>query len=214
MFIDRIDINVKEFFNKLESEGLVEYNYWNKDKDIATILDSFSGAYLYQLVKGGEGLEKTEKYIDQRIESDWKEYKNFINYLRKDIRQLMDVFGEKIENTELVNEKILSVKLYVRENFQILDSNGNRVYDSNKVNDYIKRKKDEERKQLLEQKNNLEQQKAESVNQDNGMTRKLVPNTTPQNSTNKNGFTNVLILSIITSGFVVLVALLTSLFIK
>lgn len=50
--------------------------------------------------------------------------------------------------------------------------------------------------------------------QDKQKVKKLVPNRTPQNSTNKNGFTNVLILSIITSGFVVLVALLTSLFIK
>lgn len=74
----------------------------------------------------------------------------------------------------------------------------------------LQQKRDVERKQLMEQKSQMKSMKNNEVNNmDKPMVRKLVPNTQ-----NKNGFTNVLLLSLITSGFVILVALLTTLFIK
>lgn len=72
----------------------------------------------------------------------------------------------------------------------------------------------EKRKQLIQQKLNLEQQNSEDLSQEKGPTRKLIPNNQIQNNENKNGFTNILLLSLVTSGFILLVAILTSLFIK
>ncbi len=78
----------------------------------------------------------------------------------------------------------------------------------------------ERKKQLMEQKNQIESIKNNEVNNtqqnnmDKPMMRKLTPNKPTQNSGYKNGFTNILLLSLITSGFIMLVALLTFLIIK
>lgn len=84
----------------------------------------------------------------------------------------------------------------------------------------LQQKRDVERKQLIEQKSQIETIKNNEVNNtqqnniDKPMVRKLTQNNPTQSNQSKNGFTNILMLSLITSAVVVLVATLTYFFIK
>ena len=126
----------------------------------------------------------------------------------------------KNKTQAIIDIRNIGEKLYPEKRDNINDIIDNYEYTEkqNAINEerksLLQQKRNVEKQLLLDQKQNIEQQKADGINRDNGMKRKLVPNRTPQNTENKNGFTNVLLLSLITSGFVILVALLTSLFIK
>lgn len=172
---------------------------------IRTLIEHYSPQYV-------KAIERTRLEVDKLIVKEKEKYKlehgrpiSITDDNEDFLKVLISKFLKRYQNKEYIDEIITNS---VKEE----DEKQNGIEKERQS--LLEQKRKIVRQQLLEQKNNLGQQKAESINQDNGMTRKLVPNTTPQNSTNKNGFTNVLILSIITSGFVVLVALLTSLFIK
>lgn len=80
--IDKIEVNIKEFFQNLEKQGLVEYSKYEKSKDWKTVIDLLGNNYPFGL---GTERANNQEAFDQRytdyISTNFPDNLNFQNIL-------------------------------------------------------------------------------------------------------------------------------------
>ena len=113
--LDKIEINIKDFFKNLEKDGLVEYDKYDKTKDFKTIVDLCGQNYAFGLgTKQGKNLDSFDKMYDEFISNNFPEQLIFSKSLRNEIKNIMNTsyrqLNENLSESEEINYKLKQVK--------------------------------------------------------------------------------------------------------
>ena len=88
--IGKIHVNVKQFFENLEKEGLVEYSRYNKTKDWQTVIDLLGQNYPFGLgTDRGKNIEEFDSMYDDFIGTNFPEQLKFSKVFRSFIKETM-----------------------------------------------------------------------------------------------------------------------------
>lgn len=115
--IDRVQLNVRELFTYLESIDAVVYDPYRPEKDWDTITGLLGQNYAYSL--GTEKREQLDQIYDEFFGARYPEYLLFSQYLRGDIKEMMDhpTSSNDFTSENTRNQKLKEVKQFV-ERFQ------------------------------------------------------------------------------------------------
>lgn len=114
--IDKIQINVKHFFEILEKEGLVEYDKYDKFKNWKTIIDMLGQNYPFGLsTERGKNIEEFDLMYDEFIENNFPEQLEFSKQFRKFAKEVMAT-NYKLENPNMTAEEEINYKLKIIKN--------------------------------------------------------------------------------------------------
>lgn len=114
--IDKIQINVKHFFEILEKEGLVEYDKYDKSKNWKTIIDMLGQNYPFGLsTERGKNIEEFDLMYDEFIENNFPEQLEFSKQFREFAKEVMAT-NYKLENPNMTAEEEINYKLKIIKN--------------------------------------------------------------------------------------------------
>lgn len=114
--IDKIQVNVKHFFEILEKEGLVEYDKYDKSKNWKTIIDMLGQNYPFGLgTEQGKNIEEFDLMYDEFIENNFPEQLEFSKQFRKFAKEVMAT-NYKLENPYMTAEEEINYKLKIIKN--------------------------------------------------------------------------------------------------
>ena len=114
--IDKIQVNVKHFFEILEKEGLVEYDKYDKSKDWKTIIDMLGQNYPFGLsTERGKNIEEFDLMYDEFIENNFPEQLEFSKQFREFAKEVMTT-NYKLENPNMTAEEEINYKLKTIKN--------------------------------------------------------------------------------------------------
>lgn len=109
--IDKIQVNVKHFFEILEKEGLVEYDKYDKSKNWKTIIDMLGQNYPFGLgTDRGKNIDEFDLMYDEFIEKNFPEQLEFSKQFRNFIKDIMAT-DYKLENPIMTSEEEANYKL-------------------------------------------------------------------------------------------------------
>ena len=142
--IDKIEVNIKEFFQNLEKQGLVEYSKYEKSKDWKTVIDLLGNNYPFGL---GTERANNQETFDQRytdyISTNFPEQFEFSKHFRDFVKKVMSAdYNSKNPNrsTEEMNAKLKYIR-NTANSFLIAhrEENGKLKWevDLNKINDFL-----------------------------------------------------------------------------
>lgn len=212
--IDKYDVNVQQLFQQLENEGLVSYNKWSSKKDKYTILDVFSKNYLFQISKGEEAERQVDEYADNFTNEHWQNHKEFVNYLRNDVKKIMKTEKKEDElsltDNDFISKRISDTQIFIKNTFMSKNDNNKDVYDSSKIHMYLSNKINENISKIEQQKQQLlEEKRKVTVNEEKTLDmekQKVFVKTNP--NVKYNGYIDSLILATITgfaSGIILMI---------
>lgn len=205
--IDKYDVNIKQVFQELEKRDLVTYNKWSPKKDKYTILDVFGKSYLFQISKGEEYEKRIDEYADNFTNEHWKNDKDFVNYLRNDVKKIMksgktnDEFN--LSENDFISKRISDTQKFIKDTFMNKGDKEKYFYDSTKIESYLLNKKEQQKEQLLEEKRKLTETEEKTLNMEE---QKVFVKTNP--NLKLSGYVDSLILAAITgfaSGIILMV---------
>ena len=142
---DKIQVNVKHFFETLEKQGLVDYDGYYKEKDWKTVIDMLGQNYSFGLgTDRGQNIPKFDSMYDDFIGTNFPEQLNFSKQFREFIKGVMAT-DYKLENPNMTLEEENNYKLrYIKntaDSFLLAnrDENGkvNWSVDMNKINEFM-----------------------------------------------------------------------------
>ena len=142
---DKIQVNVKHFFETLEKQGLVDYDRYYKEKDWKTVIDMLGQNYSFGLgTDRGQNIPKFDSMYDDFIGTNFPEQLNFSKQFREFIKGVMAT-DYKLENPNMTLEEENNYKLrYIKntaDSFLLAnkDENGkvNWSVDMNKINEFM-----------------------------------------------------------------------------
>ncbi len=114
--IDKIQVNVKHFFEILEKEGLVEYDKYDKSKNWKTIIDMLGQNYPFGLsTERGKNIEEFDLMYDEFIENNFPEQLEFSKQFREFAKEVMAT-NYKLENPNMTAEEEINYKLKIIKN--------------------------------------------------------------------------------------------------
>ena len=114
--IDKIQVNVKHFFEILEKEGLVEYDKYDKSKDWKTIIDMLGQNYPFGLsTERGKNIEEFDLMYDEFMENNFPEQLEFSKQFREFAKEVMTT-NYKLENPNMTAEEEINYKLKTIKN--------------------------------------------------------------------------------------------------
>lgn len=109
--LDVIEVNIKDLFNYLEQEGLVEYSKYDKSKDLETIINMFSLNYPYGLTtERGKDISKYDEEYDNFIKTHFPDQFELSIIIRLLIKKIMNEDYIK-DNPGMSKEQELGIKL-------------------------------------------------------------------------------------------------------
>lgn len=80
--IDRIEVNIKHFFENLEKQRLVEYDKYDNSKDWKTVIDMLGQNYPFGLgTDRGKNIDEFDLMYDEFIEKIFQNNWNFLSNL-------------------------------------------------------------------------------------------------------------------------------------
>lgn len=143
--IDRIQINVKHFFESLEKQGLVEYDRYDQSKDWKTVIDMLGQNYPFGLgTDKGHDIEKFDLMYDEFIGTNFPLQLKFSKHFRDFVKKVMAT-DYKLDNPRMTledenNSKLKYIK-NVADSFLIVktDENGKIIWHVNidKINTFM-----------------------------------------------------------------------------
>lgn len=111
--IDRIQINVRHFFESLEKQGLVDYDRYDKGKDWKTVIDMLGQNYPFSLsTDRGKNIDEFDSMYDEFIGTNFPEQFEFAKQFRDFVKDVMKT-NYKLENLRMTDEEIINNKLRV-----------------------------------------------------------------------------------------------------
>ena len=114
--IDKIQVNVKHFFEILEKEGLVEYDKYDKSKNWKTIIDMLGQNYPFGLgTDRGKNIDEFDLMYDEFIENNFPEQLEFSKQFREFAKEVMAT-NYKLENPNMTAEEEINYKLKIIKN--------------------------------------------------------------------------------------------------
>lgn len=143
--IDKIQINVKHFFENLEKQGLVEYDRYDKPKDWKTVIDMLGQNYPFGLgTDRGKNMQEYDLMYDEFIKTNFPLQLEFSKQFREFVKRIMAT-DYKLENLGMTLEDENNYKLkYIKDiadSFLIAkrDKNGkiNWDVDIDKINAFM-----------------------------------------------------------------------------
>ncbi len=143
--LDKIKVNIKEFFKDLEKNNLVEYSYYDKSKDWKTIIDLLGQNYPFGLeTERAKDIEKYDTLYDNFIMKNFKEQFAFSKKFREFAKKIMDP-KFKLNDTSNKNKSDAKIK-YIKETADSFllakkDEKGNVIYNINqkKLDEFLKK---------------------------------------------------------------------------
>ncbi len=109
--IDKIQVNIKHFFETLEKDGLVEYDRYDKSKDWETVIDLLSQNYPFGLgTEKGKNIKDFDLMYDELIKTNFPEQFEFSLQFRKFIKKVM-AQDYKLDNSNIPLEEENNYKL-------------------------------------------------------------------------------------------------------
>ncbi len=139
--IDRIHINIKQFFDSLEKRGLVEYSRYDHSKDWETVLDMISRNYSFGLgTTRAKDLEAFDSKYDEFINKYFPEQLAFSKKLRAIVKEVM-AKDYKQDNPEMSideedNYKLRYIISFANSFLSTIDDNTICV-DMHKITDFL-----------------------------------------------------------------------------
>ena len=113
---DKIQVNVKHFFESLEEQGLVEYDRYDKSKDWKTVIDMLGQNYPFGLGTGrGKNIEEFDLIYDEFIGNNFPEQLEFSKQFREFTKGVMAT-DYKLGNPNMTAEEESNYKLRVIKN--------------------------------------------------------------------------------------------------
>lgn len=112
----KIHVNVKQFFDDLEKEGLVEYSRYDKSKDWQTVINMLGQNYPFGLgTDRGKNIEEFDSMYDEFISTNFPEQLEFSKAFRSFIKEIM-AKDYKIDNPGMSLEEEYNYKLkYIKQ---------------------------------------------------------------------------------------------------
>lgn len=108
---DKIEINVKHFFENLEKQELVEYDKYDNSKDWKTVIDMLGQNYPFGLnTDRGKNIDEFDLMYDEFIEKNFPEQLEFSKQFRNFIKDIMAT-DYKLENPSMTSEEEANYKL-------------------------------------------------------------------------------------------------------
>lgn len=108
---DKIQVNVKHFFESLERQGLVEYDIYDKSKDWKTVIDMLGQNYPFGLgTDRGKNIQEFDSMYDEFIETNFPEQLEFSKQFREFTKSVMAT-DYKLENPDMTLEEENNHKL-------------------------------------------------------------------------------------------------------
>ncbi len=108
---NKIEINVKHFFENLEKQGLVEYDKYDNSKDWKTVIDMLGQNYPFGLsTDRGKNIDEFDLMYDEFIEKNFPEQLEFSKQFRNFIKDIMAT-DYKLENPSMTSEEEANYKL-------------------------------------------------------------------------------------------------------
>ncbi len=141
----KIHINVKQFFEYLEKEGLVEYSRYDKSKDWQTVINMLGQNYPFGLgTERGKNIEEFDSMYDEFISTNFPEQLEFSKAFRSFIKEIM-AKDYKLDNQGMSLEEENNYKLgYIKKTADSLlittkDENGKIrwIADIDKLNAFM-----------------------------------------------------------------------------
>ncbi len=135
--IDKIHIHTKTFFEQLENNNLVEYNFYDKRKDWKTVLDFLGKNYSYGLgTERAKNISEFDSKYDGVISEYFPEQFDFSIKFRDEIKNILLNDNNSLsrdEKLKFINEYAYSFLIPNR------DENGKKVYDGDltKINEFM-----------------------------------------------------------------------------
>ncbi len=115
--IDRIQVNIKQFFDYLESQGLVDYSKYDKSKDWKTIIDMLGQNYPFGLGTAlGSDIQKFDSMYDEFIMTNFPNQLEFSKRFREFSKKVMAA-DYKLQNPNISLEEENNYKLRYIKNF-------------------------------------------------------------------------------------------------
>lgn len=109
--IDRIEVNIKHFFENLEKQRLVEYDKYDNSKDWKTVIDMLGQNYPFGLgTDRGKNIDEFDLMYDEFIEKNFPEQLEFSKQFRNFIKDIMAT-DYKLENPRMTSEEEANYKL-------------------------------------------------------------------------------------------------------
>ena len=145
MPVDKIQVNVKHFFESLEKQGLVEYDRYDKSKDWKTVIDMLGQNYPFGLgTDRGKNIQEFDLMYDEFIGTNFPEQLEFSKQFREFTKGIMSS-DYKLENPNMTLEEENNYKLkYIKsvaDSFLVSqkENNGkiNWSVDMEKVNAFL-----------------------------------------------------------------------------
>ena len=142
---DRIQVNVKHFFESLEKQGLVEYSKYDKSKDWKTVIDLLGQNYPFGLgTERAKNIQEFDSMYDEFIGKNFPEQLEFSKQFRFFIQEVMAT-NYKLENPNISAEEENNYKLRLikdtADSFLLAskDEQGKIKYDINinKLNSFL-----------------------------------------------------------------------------
>ena len=114
--IGKINVNVKQFFEKLEQEGLVEYSRYDKSKDWQTVIDLLGQNYPFGLdTDKGKNIDEFDSMYDDFIGTNFPDQLEFSKVFRTFIKKTMTK-DFKVDNPGMSLEEEKNYKLrYIKK---------------------------------------------------------------------------------------------------
>ena len=123
--IKKINVNVKQFFENLEKQGLVEYDRYDKTKDWKTVIDMMGQNYPFGLnTDRAKDIDSYDSLYDEFIGTNFPEQLEFSKKCRSFIKKVMST-NYKLEKSDFINEQDYKLR-----------------YIKNTVSDFLKPYKD------------------------------------------------------------------------
>ena len=143
--VDKIQVNVKNFFESLEKQELVEYDRYDKSKDWKTVIDMLGQNYPFGLgTDRGKNIQEFDLMYDEFIGTNFPEQLEFSKQFREFTKCIMSS-DYKLENPSMTLEEENNYKLkYIKsvaDSFLLAqkENNGkiNWSVDMEKVNAFL-----------------------------------------------------------------------------
>ena len=113
---DKIQVNIKHFFENLEKQGLIEYDRYDKSKDWKTVIDMLGQNYPFGLgTERGKNIEEFDSMYDEFIGNNFPEQLEFSKQFREFAKEIMAT-DYKLENPNMSTEEETNYKLRTIKN--------------------------------------------------------------------------------------------------
>lgn len=108
---DKIEVNLKSFFEELEKQSLVEYNRYDKSKDWKTVIDLLGQNYPFGLqTTRANHIEEYDDVYDEFIKNNFPEQLDFSRSFRSFSQKIM-AMDIKETNPNMTLEEMTNYKL-------------------------------------------------------------------------------------------------------